>query len=301
MRDHGRDVKAALHENGHLVPGLEDLTAVNPFHRQHLENDLRPVDRELVVRQAEHGDAAAVGHVVDHVSHRARLARHLKSDVEAFLHAELVLHLGQLGLAYVRRTCDADLASQLESIVADVRHHDKPRSVVARDDRRHQADRAGTRDEHVLGHEAKLRGRVHGVAEGVEDGRDVEVDLRQVRPEVSGRHDDELGERAVALDADPDGVRAQSSPARHTVAASAADDVAFRADDLARVDRGYILTQLDDFPDELVADDETWLDGVLRPLVPRVDVEVGAADAGAKDADEDLARTGLRPRNVLQP
>ena len=77
--------------------------------------------------------------------------------------------------------------------------------------------------------------------------------------------------------------------------------MAFRADDLAGVDRGDILTQLHDFADELMADDEAWLDGVLRPLVPRVDVEVGAADAGAKDADEDLARTGLRLRNVLQP
>ena len=172
---------------------------------------------------------------------------------------------------------------------------------MARDDRRHQADRAGARDQNVFGHEAKLRGRVHGVAERVEDGRDVEVDLRQVRPQVSRGHDDELGESAVALHADADGVGAQGSAAGHAVAAAPTDDVAFRADDLARVDRGDVLAQLDDFAHELMADDQTRLDGVLRPLVPRVDVEVRAADAGAEDTDEDLARTGLRLRHVLQP
>ena len=73
------------------------------------------------------------------------------------------------------------------------------------------------------------------------------------------------------------------------------------ADELAGVDRGDILPELDDLADELVADDQSGLDRVLGPLVPRVDVEIGAADAGAEDADQDLSRTRLRLRHVLQP
>jgi hypothetical protein len=45
-------------------------------------------------RDAEHGDLAAVAHVVDHVAEGGGVAAHLQADVEAFLHAELLLHVG---------------------------------------------------------------------------------------------------------------------------------------------------------------------------------------------------------------
>src|SRR5439155_19260928 len=52
--DHRRDVEAALAQDRRLVPGIEDLPAVDAFDGEHLEHDLRPVDGELMVRQAEH-------------------------------------------------------------------------------------------------------------------------------------------------------------------------------------------------------------------------------------------------------
>ena len=57
----------------------------------------------------------------------------------------------------------------------------------------------------------------------------------------------------------------------------------------------------DDLADELVADDHRHGDGLLRPGVPVVDVEVGAADAGAKDLDEHVVDADLRFRDVFQP
>ena len=79
----------------------------------------------------------------------------------------------------------------------------------------------------------------------------------------------------------PERVRAEMAAAGQAVAAASADDVAFAADDVAGLKIGDVGADLDDFADEFVADDHRHGDGLLRPLVPLVDVQVGAADAGA--------------------
>jgi hypothetical protein len=203
------------------------------------------------------------------------------AHVEPFLHAELVLRVAELRLAHVDRARDADLARQLQPVIAHVGDDDEARPVVTGDDRRHQADGTRARYENVLGDDTELGRRVHRIAERVEDGGDVEVDRVVMRPHVARRHDDVLGEGAVALDADADRIRAQPSTAGQAVATFAAGDVSLGADELAPVERRHVLAQLRDLAHELVADDEAGLDGVLRPLVPGVDVEVRAADAGA--------------------
>ena len=47
-------------------------------------------------------------------------------------------------------------------------------------------------------------------------------------------------------------------------------------------------------PDELVADRHRHGDGLLRPLVPLVDVDVGAADAGAQHLDQHVVDADRR-------
>src|SRR5262245_10606393 len=39
VRDHGRDVEPGLQHHRHLVPGLVHLAAIDPLHRQHVEDD----------------------------------------------------------------------------------------------------------------------------------------------------------------------------------------------------------------------------------------------------------------------
>ena len=123
---------------------------------------------------------------------------------------------------------------------------------------------------------------MHGVAERIEDRRDVAVDARGVAPDVRHRQRDVLGERARVVDADPVRVRAQVPPARHAVAAAAAHEVALAADEVAGREVVDVGSDCDHLADELVADDQSAT-GTVRcaHASQRVDVKVGAADARA--------------------
>ena len=184
----GRDVQPRLEHHRHLVPGLVHLTAVDPPDRQQLEHDLVDVERDLLARDAEDRDAAAVGHVVD-------------GGPE-----------GRPGCPTSRgprrspRPCPAPRWTSARSrsrgstaMVAPIRAASSRRTGfgsltttnrapgVAGDGRRHQADRPGARDQHVLAEDGERERGVHGVAERVEDRGDVLVDARPVVPDVGHR------------------------------------------------------------------------------------------------------------------
>ena len=75
--------------------------------------------------------------------------------------------------------------------------------------------------------------------------------------------------------------------------------MALAADPLADVEAGDAGAQLRDLAHILMADDLGRLDVLLRPLVPLVDVDVGAADCRLVNFDEHL--TGAGPRNRHPP
>src|SRR5579871_2721661 len=94
---------------------------------------------------------------------------------------------------------------------------------------------------------------------------------------------------------------AQMPPAGPTVPAVTARDMSFGRDTVAElviVDAG---TQRHDAPDELVADDEPGRDRALGPLVPLVDMQVGAADRRLLDLDQHLVGADLGNRHLLHP
>ena len=130
------------------------------------------------------------------------------------------------------------------------------------------ADRPGAGDQHVLAEHGERKRRVDGVAERVEDGRDVAVDATAVMPDVGHRQRDEFRERAGAVDADAVGVRAEVAAARQAVAAAAADDVALAADEFAGEEVVHVRADLDDLADELVADDHRHRDRASAPTRP---------------------------------
>ena len=133
---------------------------------------------------------------------------------------------------------------------------------------------------------------MHGVAQRIHDRADLGGDAVQLH-DVARGHRDEVGKRAVAVDANDLGALAEMTGTEAALEAVPADDVALGGDQVAGGEqaRGLgLASERDDLARELVADDHRRLEPVAGPAVPFPDVQVGAADAGEVDADEDVAR-----------
>src|SRR5581483_12255303 len=112
---------------------------------------------------------------------------------------------------------------------------------------------------------------------------------------------DVAGEGAVAIDAEDARALAHVRVARPALEAHPAGDVALSGDVVADGDVADELPAVDDRAGELVPERERRLDPALRPLVPAVDVQVGAADARGLDLDEHLVRGRSRHRDLVEP
>jgi len=229
------------------------------------------------------------------------LARHLECDVEALAHPQLALHVAEVALPRVDRERCTHPRRKLPPVRVEVRDHDVARTRVADDRRRHAPDRPGARHEDVLAEHRERESGMHRVPERVEDRRHVLVDARTVVPDVRHRQRNELRERTGPIDAEPDRVRAEVPAAGHTVAATPADDVPLAADEVPLPEVAHVRADGDDVPDELVADDHRHLDRALRPVIPRVNVEVGPTDSRLVDPDQHVVDTDLRFRDLLEP
>src|SRR5690606_309350 len=118
---------------------------------------------------------------------------------------------------------------------------------------------------------------------------------------VDRRDREVLGKAARADHADADGVRAEMALARAAIAAMAAGDVAFARDAITnRITLHLAAYRLAHAP-ELLAHGHRHGNRALRPLVPVVDVDVGAADRGFPHADQQIVRPVLRPLHLLHP
>ena len=206
-----------------------------------------------------------------------------------------------MALGDVQRHIHTHFPGKLEAVVVDVGDHDIARARMPNDRRGHDSDRAGARDQHILAQDIERERGVHGIAQRIEDACHVEVDARPVMPDIRHRQGQIFREGAGTIHAHAHGVRAQVPAPRETVAAPPADHVALAADDFTGKEVVHIFADVDDFADEFVADHHGHGNGFLRPGVPLVNVQVGAADAGAVHADEDIIDPALRIGDILQP
>ena len=78
------------------------------------------------------------------------------------------------------------------------------------------------------------------------------------------------------------------------------DDVSLGRHAIALSDIGDQPADLHDIPGEFVTDDEGRLAPPLRPCIPVVDVNVGAADAGALHANENFVLPDPRLLDILE-
>ncbi len=299
--DDGADVEAALEHDGHFIPGFVHLAAINAFDGEHGEDDGVPINGHFFFRDSEHGDFCAVAHIGQHVAEGGGITGHLEADVEAFGHGELFLDVFEVLAAGIDGERDAHFAGELEAILVDVGDDDVTGAGVAHDGGGHDADGTRAGDENVLAEQWEGEGGVDGVTERVEDGSDIRIDARAVDPGIGHGQGKVLGKCAGAIDADALGIGAQMATAGQAIAAMAADDVALAADDLAGEKVAHVRADLDDFADEFVADDHGNRDGFSCPVIPFVDVDVSAADAGAVNADEDIIGADFGFGDILEP
>ena len=292
--------EAGQHHLRHLVPGFVHAPAVDAVQGQTLEDHLVPVDAGAVGQDAEQGDLAAVVHAIEHVVEGSRMAGHFERDVEA-LHVQVAHHVLHRLLRDVHHPRGAHVGGELQAIVVDVGDHHVARADVLADTGGDDADGAGAGDQHVFADDVELQRTVRGVAVGIEEGGQLAGNLVGNRPQVAGRHGHVFGEGAVAVDADADRVRAQVLATGTAVSAMAADDMAFGGDAITNAVAGDGRTQLDDAANKLVADDQPRLDRPLAPLIPLVDVQVGAADRGLFQLDQHLVGADLRHRYGFHP
>src|SRR5258708_32641725 len=86
-----------------------------------------------------------------------------------------------------------------------------------------------------------------------------------------------------------------------TIPAAAADNVAFAGHHLARKEVRNIGADFHDFAHELMPDRHANRNCALRPFIPVENMDVGAADGGFADADEDVVQADFGNWNVFQP
>lgn len=86
-----------------------------------------------------------------------------------------------------------------------------------------------------------------------------------------------------------------------TIPASPADDVPFAANDLAGMKIIYVGADSDDFSDKLVSNRHRNRDSGARPIVPVIDMDVGAADSCVSDADQNVVDADYGLRNIFKP
>ena len=242
----------------------------------------------------------AVGHARNHLAQRDHLAGHLEADVEAFFHAQL----GHGFLKVARPDVDGKRCPHVRGDGQAGRVHvgrdHVPGAAEACDRGSQTTHRPGARDQNILSDEVERKGSVHGVAEWIEDGQCVVRDVLVHRPDVDSGQRQILSERARGGGPDADRVRAEMSSAGATVATSAAHDVTFSRHQLADAQSTNSGAQLDNPADKFVSADERQGYGPLRPVVPFVDVHIGAADRRLDHLDQDLTRGDLRHRDLLQ-
>ena len=117
-------------------------------------------------------------------------------------------------------------------------------------------------------------------------------------PDVGLGNDDVFCERAVGVDADDLHMLADVRLAGAALQALAAGHVHLGGNEVAFLNAGDFFAEGFDLAAELVSGDERRMNAALRPLVPLINVQVGAADGGDFDFDQHIIASKGRNLNV---
>src|ERR1035441_6100749 len=287
-----------LEQRGHLVPGLVHAAAVDALHGRAFEDDFfREVKFDWLGGNSEEGHAAAETQYLESGSDGFGSPGHLQHDVDAgaigVVHHDLV----DIVLGGIEDEVGLHLLGDLAAMFVDFERVNLCGSAGARHGDGEQPDRAATGDGYALGRDVARQHGVHRVAQRVEDRRVLFRNRGIEFPDIRLGNDHVLGEGAVGVDADDLHMLADVRLADAALQALAARHVHFGGDEVARLDAGDFVAHGFDRAAELVAGNQRWMNAALRPLVPLVNVEVGAADGRHLDLDQYVGQAELRLGN----
>src|SRR4051794_16604306 len=120
-------------------------------------------------------------------------------------------------------------------------------------------------------------------------------------PDVRHRQRDEFCKSAGAVYSNAFCVRTEMAAAREAISAAAANHMPFPANNLANVKIGDVGAGLHYFTNELMTNHHGHRNGFPRPFIPFENVNVGAANSGAVNANQHVVDADGGLRNIFQP
>src|SRR5690606_19677371 len=135
----------------------------------------------------------------------------------------------------------------------------------------------------------------------IKNRRQVVGDIGRQLEHVGGRQAEQLAKAARPVHPHAHRVAAQVAAAGAAVATVAAGDVPFARDAVAGLVLHHLAAHLFNHAHVFVAGDHRDRDGPLGPIVPVVDVNVGPADGGLRDADQHIVGADGGLGDVVHP
>src|SRR5258707_15082735 len=93
----------------------------------------------------------------------------------------------------------------------------------------------------------------------------------------------------------------EMAPSGQAVPTPSAYDMTFAADDIAAIEVIDVGSDLDNLSNELMSNRHRHWNCLLCPIIPLIDVNVGAADAGVMHAHQHIVDADLALGDLFEP
>src|SRR5450631_379214 len=288
--DHGVKIETPAFEQGsHLVPGLVHAAAVDTLNGEAFENDVfGEVERYRFRGEAEERYTSATADDVEGGSNGVGMAGHFEDHV----HTEASGFFGDDGthifLRRIERVVSVHPGCKLAPVFVDFDREDRGCAYGSCHGDREQPDGAAAGDGYSFCGDFSGEHRVYGIAQRIENGSVLLRSRRIEFPDIRLGDNDVLGKSSVGVDADDFHVLADMSFAGAALQTLAAGHVHFGGYEIAFLDAGYLIAERGHLAAEFVSGDQWRMNAPLRPAIPFIDVEIGAANGSDFDFDEDF-------------
>lgn len=248
----------------HLIPSFKHTAAGDAMNGDAFEhNVLGPIDLHAAGGDAEEADFSTVTEQAKGLLHGFGVTAHFEDDLGAIAISEFGNACRDVIGRGIEDNISANGSGEGTFELVGFDDDDKGGTGLFHDAHREETDGTCAHDEDSFEGERGGHSSVHGIAERVIDrGKFIGDSIRHA-PDILLGHYDELGETAVAVDAETFNGTTNVAAAGAAEFADTARDVAFGGDARTGDDGADFRTTRDNLTDELVADSEGWFDALL--------------------------------------